>query len=403
MARSVTELYGNPPPGIDLQANQEVLDDSVVAVLATIATLAVAFRIIVKKRQRVGLDGDDWFILMALLGEYGTAACTLTSNYFGAGKHVWATSTPSLRKMSIALFIYPWIYVVATVGLKLSFCWTYMRIFSLSSVRGARGCRTWIDRSLVACALASCMYALSVWLPMTVACRPLHHFWDQYTGASNGSCMDYLSMWIFTGICSAALDLIILLLPIPWIWSFQMSWTKKLSVMGILALGTLVVIAAIIRLIYMSRMMHEIDITWALGPAQIWTSLEPSLGIVSSCLITTFRPIMSVTLNKGIAEELPTGFHVSEDRTKKGMMKKNWKNWGFVTWGGNTQRQSQQRRHSRVTRKSRRKDGETSRERVHWIVGFELRQALLLNRHLVTRFPWRTHDRQTTLLDGRGT
>ncbi|KAG9979162.1 hypothetical protein KCU78_g21961, partial [Aureobasidium melanogenum] len=96
-----TELYGSPPPGIDLQANQEVLDDSVVAVLATIATLAVVFRIIVKKRKRVGLDGDDWFILVALLGEYGTAACTLTSNYFGAGKHVWATNTPSLRKMSI--------------------------------------------------------------------------------------------------------------------------------------------------------------------------------------------------------------------------------------------------------------------------------------------------------------
>jgi hypothetical protein len=52
------------------------------------------------------------------------------------------------------------------------------------------------------------------------------------------------------------------------------------------------VIAAIIRLVYMSRMIHEKDITWVLGPAQIWTSLEPSLGIVSACLITTFRPIL---------------------------------------------------------------------------------------------------------------
>lgn len=52
-------------------------------------------------------------------------------------------------------------------------------------------------------------------------------------------------------------------------------------------------IAAIIRLVCMSHMMPETDITWALGPAQIWTSLEPSLGIVSSCLIITFRPIMS--------------------------------------------------------------------------------------------------------------
>ena len=42
----------------------------------------------------------------------------------------------------------------------------------------------------------------------------------------------------------------------------------------------------------MSRMIRETDITWALGPAQIWTSLEPSLGIVSACLITTFRPIL---------------------------------------------------------------------------------------------------------------
>lgn len=51
--------------------------------------------------------------------------------------------------------------------------------------------------------------------------------------------MDYLSMWIITGICSAALDLAILLLPIPRVCSLQMSWTRKLGVIGILALGTL--------------------------------------------------------------------------------------------------------------------------------------------------------------------
>jgi hypothetical protein len=67
MVRSVTELYGDPPPGIDLSANQEILDDSVVAVLAIIATLAVAFRIIYKKKKGGRLQGDDWFILVALV------------------------------------------------------------------------------------------------------------------------------------------------------------------------------------------------------------------------------------------------------------------------------------------------------------------------------------------------
>jgi hypothetical protein len=64
------------------------------------------------------------------------------------------------------------------------------------------------------------------------------------------------------------------------------------SLSRILIIAQSAVIAAIIRLVYMSRMIHEVDITWVLGPAQIWTSLEPSLGIVSACLITTFRPIL---------------------------------------------------------------------------------------------------------------
>ncbi|TIA28120.1 hypothetical protein D6C78_10888 [Aureobasidium pullulans] len=121
----------------------------------------------------------------------------------------------------------------------------------------------------------------------------MDHFWNQYTGETNGSCINYLSMWIITGIFSAALDLLILLLPIPIIWSLKTHWSKKLPVSCLLALGTLVVIAAVIRLVYMSHMMNVTDITWALGPAQIWTSLEPSLGIVSSCLITIFPPMVS--------------------------------------------------------------------------------------------------------------
>jgi nitrate reductase gamma subunit len=66
MLRSVTEFYGDPPPSIDLSTNQEILDDSVAAVLTIIATLAIAFRIIYKKRKGDRSQGDDWFILIAL-------------------------------------------------------------------------------------------------------------------------------------------------------------------------------------------------------------------------------------------------------------------------------------------------------------------------------------------------
>ncbi|TIA28119.1 hypothetical protein D6C78_10889 [Aureobasidium pullulans] len=103
MAIPVTVLFGNPPQDIDLSASNEILDDTVVAALTFLATMAVTSRLIIKKRKYGRLQADDWFILLALqkFGEYGTAACTLAGNYYGAGRHVWSTDTPSLRKMSI--------------------------------------------------------------------------------------------------------------------------------------------------------------------------------------------------------------------------------------------------------------------------------------------------------------
>lgn len=120
MAIPVTVLFGNPPQDIDLSASNEILDDTVVAALTFLATMAVTSRLVIKKRKYGRLQADDWFILLALVcnhsnpgfedtfthiqqkfGEYGTAACTLAGNYYGAGRHVWSTDTPSLRKMSI--------------------------------------------------------------------------------------------------------------------------------------------------------------------------------------------------------------------------------------------------------------------------------------------------------------
>lgn len=74
---------------------------------------------------------------------------------------------------------------------------------------------------------------------MTVACQPLSFFWNQYAGETDGKCMDYLLMWIVTGIISAILDLLILLIPVPAIYSLQMTWQKKLGVVAVLALGSL--------------------------------------------------------------------------------------------------------------------------------------------------------------------
>lgn len=74
---------------------------------------------------------------------------------------------------------------------------------------------------------------------MAVACRPVSYFWTQYQGATGGTCIDYLAFYVIYGGINLLNDVIILLVPIPRIIKLHLSWRKKISVVGIMLLGSL--------------------------------------------------------------------------------------------------------------------------------------------------------------------
>lgn len=43
-------------------------------------------------------------------------------------------------------------------------------------------------------------------------------------------------------------------------------------------------VAAIIRINYLSVMGADNDKTWAMGPVGLWTAVEPSIGVITTCL-----------------------------------------------------------------------------------------------------------------------
>lgn len=84
--------------------------------------------------------------------------------------------------------------------------------------------------------------------------------------------------------------------------------SKRLSVLGIFALGGLYVtyasvfenfpiteittssvcIAGIIRIYALSKMFQSEDLTWNFSQGAIWSSVEPNIGIVCACLPTLY-------------------------------------------------------------------------------------------------------------------
>lgn len=83
------------------------------------------------------------------------------------------------------------------------------------------------------------VYPFIMFVVMALACRPVSFFWTQYEGATDGTCIDYLKFYVIYGGVNLLNDAIVLLVPIPRIIALHLSWRKKISVTGIMMLGSL--------------------------------------------------------------------------------------------------------------------------------------------------------------------
>lgn len=93
---------------------------------------------------------------------------------------------------------------------------------------------------------------LAYYIPAVIVkiriCKPITTFWDP-SGTKGGSCLDQTAIILADAVVSVVSDLIVLILPLPLTLSLQMSWQRKMRVMGILCAGGLAVASSIVRLV----------------------------------------------------------------------------------------------------------------------------------------------------------
>ncbi|PQE09656.1 integral membrane protein [Rutstroemia sp. NJR-2017a BVV2] len=256
-------IFGPPPAGIDLTDSLTVVYDVVSCVVLGIAAAAVCLRFYVRTmRGTNNLAIDDYFVVLGLV-----------------------------------VFAEPWVYAASVTSTKISVLLLYRRLFYTGD-----GDMLVINRIFTimywGATFFTCAYPLIMWIVMAAACRPLNYFWTQYAGATEGKCINTLLFFLVFGIVNMVNDVIILLVPIPRILKLHMNKRKKVSVAGIMLLGSFVCVASIVRIYYLTKLTTAIDITYILGPAFGWSSLEPSVAIIGACL-PTFAPLFRGIRNKG--------------------------------------------------------------------------------------------------------
>jgi len=84
-------------------------------------------------------------------------------------------------------------------------------------------------------------------------------------------------------------DILFVILPIPVIWGLQLNIRTRITLIGVLSLGTFACIASIIKLSIQINILSTPDQTRN-DSYNIWNSVELSVGIIAACL-PSLRPL----------------------------------------------------------------------------------------------------------------
>ena len=145
----------------------------------------------------------------------------------GLGKHVSQISDRDLTKGLILLYVnYP-LYDLATFFPKLSALFFYARVFTTHV-------NTWFTRSLWATGTLVIAWLIFA-LPSSIfQCTPVSKAWSVNIP---GHCINLSDWWLGSAILSVIIDFIILILPLPVLWSMQLRPLRKFLVTAVLICG----------------------------------------------------------------------------------------------------------------------------------------------------------------------
>lgn len=166
------------------------------------------------------------------------------------------------------------VYNLSLLCTKMSILCQYLRIFPQKSVRMA-------TYTVIGIVVA---YAIWRFFSAVFTCNPPAAFWDH--SIKEKTCQDRLALSLASTTLNMITDIMIALLPLPYINRLQLPRSQKLALLAVFALAGLVVIVSILRLPALYHLLHSKDITWENPMAAIWSSIEMNVAIICSCLPT---------------------------------------------------------------------------------------------------------------------
>ncbi|KAI8954434.1 hypothetical protein F4801DRAFT_533184 [Xylaria longipes] len=249
------------------------------------STIFYLLRLVSRAVLRQRIDVADLILGVSVGFTFPVLWVAFTLGGLGLGQDVWEIPQDNITQI---LYLYWWAEILYQAGLplaRISILCFYLRVFPQDRIR-------WASFALIGLNIAD---LLAFVLSTVFQCSPIYGAWTFWDGSFQGHCNNlHIQSWIQAGF-NIALDLVVIILPLPPLAKLTASKRKKIQIMIMFSLGFLVTIISIIRLKTLVVFANSTNISYDYVDPGLYSIIEASISIIICCLPAT-RALLSVIM-----------------------------------------------------------------------------------------------------------
>lgn len=262
-----------------------------------VALFAVTFRLCIRIRDRL-LGWDDLFVLLAAICTTVGSTLTCFMPETGLGLHLWTLNESLLMGYYKSVWATNITYSSSTTFIKLAILFQYLRLFDFRS-RGARHV-TWTMIAVVS------LWGVIFFSLALFSCRPIEKNWNwkmpgKCVGWGTKDPGTFFPSWATHSASNMFIDILILVLPIPFLRALRIQGRERLALIGLFVVGTIVTSMSICRMIALSitraGTVPILDMTYHTPAVYLFSILEVNLAIMLASIPIFWPVVLSLAIS----------------------------------------------------------------------------------------------------------
>ncbi|KAI1135143.1 hypothetical protein F5Y05DRAFT_395763 [Hypoxylon sp. FL0543] len=264
-----------------------------IIVFTILCTLFLCLRYVAARVSRRSFYIDDAFVILAYASAMSLEGAVIWAIRNGMGRHITELSEYEISVQSRMIILggtIPWL--LSCVFCKLSILFFYNRIFTI------REFRRW-SYTLIGVVICYCIAFFAVYM---TNCRPIDQLWHP---ANWGSCREMSISDFATLGTNIALDIAIIILPMPVLWNLHLPLRNKISISIMFSIGFVTIGVMSWRITVAAKTRSSSDYTYTFPLTAVLSFCELWLGIIVAC-IPTLAPLLNAYIKPALGRIVST-------------------------------------------------------------------------------------------------